>query len=74
LKNTDGAFETAGRAAEALDPASVLGMRPVREIQTGDVHAELHQVSNRGFGIASGADGANDLGTAHARILRIRNR
>ena len=39
-------------------------MRAVGKIQTGDVHAQAKQVAHRSFGVASRADGADDLGAA----------
>jgi hypothetical protein len=42
----------------------MIGVRAVRKVQAGDVHAEAKQVAHRGFGVAGRADGADDLGPA----------
>jgi hypothetical protein len=39
-------------------------VRPVGKIQAGDVHADAQQVTHDRFGVAGGADGADDLGAA----------
>ena len=69
LKNTDGALQAARSTAQPLDPARVLRMCSVREIQAGHIHAKFHQVANTGFGITGRTNRADDFCAAHARRL-----
>ena len=61
-----------GRAAQALDIARMLGMSAVGKIQPRNVHAQAHQVAQRGFGIARRPDGTNDLGAANGSDGELR--
>ncbi len=69
LKNTDGALQMTRDAAQSPDSPRVLCMRAVGKIQAGNIHPELHQVTNAVFGIAGRTNGADDLGATHARAF-----
>lgn len=62
LEDADSASFALGGAAQAKDVLSVIFVSAVREIQAGDVHAKTEQVAHDGFGVAGGADGADDFG------------
>ena len=47
----------------------VIFMCAMGEVQARNVHAEAQQVAHGGFGVAGGADGADDLGAARRRGL-----
>src|ERR1700688_4994528 len=64
LQDADGAVFLFRGTAQAFDIAGVIFVRAVGEIQAANVHAQAKQVTHRGFGMASRADGADDLGTA----------
>jgi hypothetical protein len=64
LQDADRAAFVLGGAAQALDVVGVIFMRAVREVEASNIHAETKQVAHGRFGIARGADGANDLGAA----------
>ena len=64
LEDADGASLALGGAAQALDVVGVIVVRAVRKVEAGDVHAEAEQVAHGRFGVAGGADGADDFGAA----------
>jgi hypothetical protein len=53
-----------------LDIVSVVVVSAVRKVEAGNVHAEAEQVAHGGFGVAGGADGADDLGAAANGLVR----
>ena len=71
LQDADGAALALGGAAQALDVVGVIGVGAVGEVEAGDVHAEAEQVAHEGFGVAGGADGADDLGATGGRIRHV---
>jgi hypothetical protein len=64
LQDADRAVLFSSGTAQAVDVTGMILMRAVRKIQAGDIHAQTKQVAHRGFGVASRADGADDLGAA----------
>jgi len=64
LQDADGAIFLFGGQAQAFDIAGVILVRAVGKIQAGNVHAQTHQITHGGFGVAGRADGADDLGAA----------
>src|ERR1700675_2447784 len=74
LQDADGAVFLFRGTAQAFDIAGVIFVRAVGEIQAANVHAQAKQVTHRGFGMASRADGADDLGTAGGRRQRRERR
>ncbi len=71
LQDADGASFALGGAAQALDVVGVIFVGAVGEVEAGDVHAEAKQVAHGGFGVAGGADGADDFGAAGDGVRRI---
>jgi hypothetical protein len=67
LQNADGAVLLFRGAAQAGNIARVLLMGAVGEVQPGYIHAQPHQLTEHGFGIARRANGADDLGAAGGR-------
>ena len=67
LQDADGAGFAIGGAAQAGDVAGVVLVGAVGEVEARDVHAEAKQVAHGGFGVAGGADGADDFGAARRR-------
>ena len=68
LQDADGASFALGGAAQALDVVGVIFVGAVGEVEAGDVHAEAQQVAHGGFGVAGGADGADDFGAARSGV------
>ena len=62
LENADGASFALGGAAQAKDVLGMIFVSAVRKVEARNVHAEAKQVAHGGFGIAGGADGADDFG------------
>ena len=56
-----------GGAAQPVNIARMLLMRAVGKVQPGNVHAQLHQFAQPGFGVARRADGADNFGAARGR-------
>src|SRR5437868_9276284 len=69
LPYADGSSFCRGNLAQSLNAADVVLGRSMRKIQTRNIHASLHELAQRRFRSAGGADGANDFGPA-CRIFR----
>jgi hypothetical protein len=64
LKDANGAALAGSSAAQPFDVAGVILMGAVREVEAGDIHAEVEKIAQERFGITGGTDGADDLRTA----------
>ena len=67
LQNADGAILLLGGAPQAFDVARVILMRPVGEVQPGNIHAEAHEIAQHGLGMARRPNGADNLGATDGR-------
>ena len=72
LQDADRAVFLFRGAPQAGDITRVLGMRAVRKVQPGHVHAQPHHFAQHGFGIARRSDGADNLGAASGREGELR--
>jgi hypothetical protein len=62
LQDADGSGFPLGSAAEPIDIVSMVFVRAMGKVETGNVHPQAHQVAHRGLGVAGWADGADDFG------------
>ena len=65
-------FSCFADAAQAGDIARVILMSAVGKIQPRHIHAQPHQLTEHGLGIARWADGADDLGAPDGRSSKLR--
>ena len=63
-ENGDGPLVAAGGGAQESDGGGVFGVRAVREVEPGHVHAGAHQAVDHDARAAGRAQGADDLGAA----------
>ena len=65
-----------GGVAQPLDSAGMFGMRPVREVQAGNVHTCTHQVGNHFLRIAGRTNRADNFRATYAfsRLFQCRAR
>ena len=68
-EDADAAAHLVGSGTHPLVDPLVVGVRPVREVHAGDVHARLDEGADALLARDSGPEGADDLGAAHRMTL-----